>query len=53
MHLSWCPPPPPTPTPPPLQVCREVRTQSGSAGQLAALEDKLSVLEGAVVGAGK
>lgn len=36
-----------------LQVRRDVRTQSGSAGRLAALEDKLSVLEGAVVGAGE
>jgi hypothetical protein len=35
-----------------VQVRREVRTQAGSAGRLSALEDKLAVLEGAVVGAG-
>jgi len=35
------------------QVRREVRGQSGASGRLAALEDKLAVLEGAVVGAGE
>jgi hypothetical protein len=36
-----------------VQVRREMLTQSGSSSRLAALEDKLSVLEGAVVGAGR
>ena len=34
------------------EVRREARGQSASAARLATLEDKLAVLEGAVVGAG-
>lgn len=35
------------------QVRREAQGQSATATRLAALEDKLAVLEGAVVGAGE
>jgi hypothetical protein len=35
-----------------FQVRRETRAQSAAAARLAAIEDKLAVLEGAVVGAG-